>query len=158
MRYWSPSCIHMCNRAQEDTERLRSHWINKNKHKVQTSLGLWMAISNPANWSSHERTTWDLGNWVRPPVQHRECPEQGRWWFHLSFPNLDALKINPQATALKEIRVHQFCCSQSDFCAKAIVWDKAFFLIQRPLNAATGSFCWKWHYFIASPSSHRKKQ
>lgn len=152
MRYWSPSCIHVCNWAQEDTVRLRSNWINKNKHKVQTSLGLWMAISNPANWSSHERTTWDLGSWIRPPVQ--QCPEQGRWWFHLSFPNLDTLKINPQFTALKEIG----SAAHSDFCPKALVWDKAFLLMQHPLSAATGSFCWKWHCFIASPSSHRKKQ
>lgn len=59
--------------------------------------------------------------------------------FRQSFPNLATLKNQPTGFC-GETRVHQHCCSQSDFCAKAIVWDKAFFLTH-PLNAATGSFC-----------------
>lgn len=59
--------------------------------------------------------------------------------FRQSFPNLATLKTQPTGFC-GETGVHQRCCSQSDFCAKAIVWDKAFFLTH-PLNAATGSFC-----------------
>lgn len=75
----------MCNRAQEDIERVKSHWINKNKHKVHTPLCLWMAIYNTENWSSPVRTTWYMESQAQPQVQHRECPKEARWWFLLGY-------------------------------------------------------------------------
>lgn len=132
MRYWSPSCIHVCNRAQEDTERLRTRWINKKKHEVQILVSM-------EGYFTRSTETWEVGH---SPRCRTEC--QSRWGDdfisalgedHFS-KSCHTEKINPQATSLKETRVHKFCCSQNDFCAKAIVWEKAFFLTQHPLDAA----------------------
>lgn len=49
------------------------------------NLSLWMAIYNTANRNSHLRTTRYLESQAQPQVQHRECPKEARWWFHLGY-------------------------------------------------------------------------
>lgn len=117
----------MWNRAQEDTERLRSHWINKNKHQAYKPLfSIW-------------KNTWLRQDCVQQHgSKNRHSKNSSQLLLSKHFPFIDTRQLQTREKITATAVGRAFFCQTPKVLHEKLVINASFPNLATLTNQSTG--------------------